>query len=452
MNTMNTMTEALQLSTQDHGVLRFITAGSVDDGKSTLIGRLLFDSKGIFADQLAAISKAKNKRTAGDTIDLSLLTDGLEAEREQGITIDVAYRYFATPSRKFIVADTPGHEQYTRNMVTGASTADLAIVLVDITRVTFENAAEGLKATLLAQTKRHSAIAGKLGIPAILFAVNKMDLVDFDHAKFQATETAVLELAKTVGVEDAFVLPISALTGDNVVTPSPKTPWYTGAPLLSILENTPNRADRADAKQQVGFRFPVQLVARHDGHKADDFRGYMGRIESGSVKVGEEVVIHPSGKTAIVSRIVFLNDDLPEAHMGQCVTLVLDRDVDVSRGDQIVSAADTASHAPVKALTADICWLDSEPLNPARKYWLKQTTRQTQAKVKAIKQVLDIHTLMHGESTTMVQMNDLAQIELVLAQPIVADVYSQCRATGSFILVDSATNQTVAAGMIIAKE
>lgn len=451
---MNAIHEAMKLSTQNHGVLRFITAGSVDDGKSTLIGRLLFDSKGIFADQLAAISKAKNKRTAGDTIDFSLLTDGLEAEREQGITIDVAYRYFATPARKFIVADTPGHEQYTRNMVTGASTADVAIVLVDITRVAFEASDDnegGLKATLLAQTKRHSAIAGKLGIPAILFAVNKMDLVDFDQAKFIATEKAVLELAKTVGVQDALVLPISALAGDNVVTASPKTPWYTGQPLLPILENIPSRADRAEAAHKVGLRFPVQLVARHDGHKADDFRGYMGRIEAGHVKVGDTVVVHPSGQSAVVSRIVFLNDDLPEAHMGQCVTLVLDRDVDVSRGDQIVSALDTAQHTPVKTLTADICWLDHEPLNPARKYWIKQTTRQTQAKIKSVNLVLDIHTLLHGENTKTVQMNDIAQIELTLAQPIVADLYTECRATGSFILIDSATNQTVAAGMIIAK-
>jgi sulfate adenylyltransferase subunit 1 len=452
MNTMNAITEALKLGTQEHGVLRFITAGSVDDGKSTLIGRLLFDSKGIFADQLAAISKAKNKRTAGDTIDFSLLTDGLEAEREQGITIDVAYRYFATPARKFIVADTPGHEQYTRNMVTGASTADVAIVLVDITRVAFEKGEEGLKATLLAQTKRHSAIAGKLGIPAILFAVNKMDLVDFDQEKFIATEKAVRELAVTVGVQEALVLPISALTGDNVVTASGKTPWYTGQPLLPILENIPSRADRAEAAHKVGFRFPVQLVARHDGHKADDFRGYMGRVEGGSVKVGDTVVVHPSGQSAVVSRIVFLNDDLLEAHLGQCVTLVLDRDVDVSRGDQIVSSVDTVSHTPVKALTADICWLDNEPLNPARKYWIKQTTRQTQAKIKSVNQVLDIHTLLHGESTKTVQMNDIAQIELVLAQPIVADLYTECRATGSFILIDSATNQTVAAGMIVAKQ
>ncbi len=452
MNTMNAITENLSIATQDRGVLRFITAGSVDDGKSTLIGRLLFDSKGIFLDQLAAISKAKNKRTAGDTIDFSLLTDGLEAEREQGITIDVAYRYFATPARKFIVADTPGHEQYTRNMVTGASTADVAIVLVDITRVAFAEGAEGLEATLLAQTKRHSAIAGKLRIPAIIFAVNKMDLVEFDRAKFEATERAVKALAETVGVAESYVLPISALTGDNVVTPSDKTSWYQGEPLLTMLESLPSRADRAEAEHKIGFRFPVQLVARHDGHKADDFRGYQGRVETGSVKVGEEIIVLPSGKPAVVSRIVFLNDDLQEAHAGQCITLVLDRDVDVSRGDQFIAASDAEKDAPVKTITADLCWLDDEPLNPARKYWLKHTTRSVQAKIKSVNLVLDIQTLLHGESTKTVQMNDVAQVEIMLAQPIVADLYSECRATGSFILIDSATNQTAAAGMIVAKE
>lgn len=448
---MNAVTENISLATQERGVLRFITAGSVDDGKSTLIGRLLFDSKGIFIDQLNAISKAKNKRVAGDAIDFSLLTDGLEAEREQGITIDVAYRYFATPSRKFIVADTPGHEQYTRNMVTGASTADVAIVLVDITRVTFTESTEGLKADLLAQTKRHTAIAGKLGLPAVIFAVNKMDLVGFDQAKFEATQKAVQLLAATVGVTEAHVLPISALTGANVVTPSEQTPWYTGQALLPILEGIPNRAERAEVTHAVGFRFPVQYVARHDGHKADDFRGYQGRIESGAVKVGDEIVIQPAGKTAKIDRIVLLNDELTEAHAGQCITLVLDRDVDVSRGDQFVLASEASTTAPTKTLKADICWLDDEPLNPARKYWLKHTTRQVQAKIKVINQVLDVHTLLHAESTDLVQMNDIAQVEIMLAQPIVADEYAKCRATGSFILIDSATNQTAAAGMIIAE-
>jgi sulfate adenylyltransferase subunit 1 len=450
---MNAMTDTnTLLTTEDRGVLRFITAGSVDDGKSTLIGRLLFDSKGIFADQLAAISRAKNKRTVGDTIDLSLLTDGLEAEREQGITIDVAYRYFATPSRKFIVADTPGHEQYTRNMVTGASTADVAIVLVDVTRVTFEQGIEGLHATLLAQTKRHSAIASKLGLPSVIFAVNKMDLVDFDTAKFKATETAVRALAASLNNADVHVLPISALAGDNVVKPSARTPWYAGEPLLTLLENMPSRADRSEAAHVLGFRFPVQLVARHDGHKAEDFRGYMGRIESGSVSVGDEVQVLPSGQTAKVSRLLLLDQELQTAHTGQCITLVVDRDIDVSRGDQFVLAGDGHTPRTIKSLSADICWLDADALNPARKYWLKHTTRTVHAKVQAVRQVLDIQTLSQGEDTTTVRMNDIARIDLVLAQPLIADLYAENRATGSFILIDTATHQTAAAGMIVAAQ
>ncbi len=450
---MNALTDTTQLTAQeDRGVLRFITAGSVDDGKSTLIGRLLFDSKGIFADQLAAISRAKNKRTAGDIIDLSLLTDGLEAEREQGITIDVAYRYFATPVRKFIVADTPGHEQYTRNMVTGASTADVAIVLVDITRVTFEGSGQAMTASLLAQTKRHTAIASKLGLPAVIFAVNKMDLVGFDTDKFKATDAAVRSLAASVGMDDIYVLPISALAGDNVVVESDNTPWYTGPTLLDLLETLPSRSERAEAVHALGLRFPVQLVARHDGHKADDFRGYMGRVESGSVKVGDTVQVQPSGQTATVARIISLDDNLPQAHAGQCVTLVVDRDIDVSRGDQFVHADDAHAPTTTKKLVADICWLDSDALNPARKYWLKHTSRTVQAKVQRVDHVMDIHTLSHAEATTEVKMNDIARIELVLAQPVIADPYAQSRGTGSFILIDAATHQTAAAGMIVAMQ
>ncbi len=446
MNALHT-----KLHTQDRGVLRFITAGSVDDGKSTLIGRLLFDSKGIFIDQLAAISKAKNKRVAGDSIDFSLLTDGLEAEREQGITIDVAYRYFSTPVRKFIVADTPGHEQYTRNMVTGASNADVAIVLVDITRVQFTQGPKGLSAELLAQTKRHSAIAGKLRLPVIVFAVNKMDLIGFNADQFQATQQAVEKLARQVGVHETYVLPISALNGDNVVNLSTNTPWYKGQALLPILEQLQSRTERAEAEKNTGFRFPVQYVARHDGHKADDFRGYQGRVEAGSIKVGETITIQPSGQLAVVKKIILLDADLTEAHIGQCITIVLDRDVDVSRGDQLITTLPNQTVSPTQTLTADLCWLDNEPLNPARKYWLKHTTRQVQAKIKTVKQVLNIHTLLEAEHTQAVQMNDIAQVELLLAQPIIADLYAQCRATGSFILIDSATNQTAAAGMIIAQ-
>ncbi len=450
---MNAITNSNPLITQeDRGVLRFITAGSVDDGKSTLIGRLLFDSKGIFADQLAAISRAKNKRTVGDTIDLSLLTDGLEAEREQGITIDVAYRYFATPKRKFIVADTPGHEQYTRNMVTGASTADAAIVLVDITRVDFTHENGALTAQLLAQTKRHTAIAAKLGLPAVIFAINKMDLVNFDQSRFQATEQAVQHLAQSLKISDIYVMPISALSGDNVVVNSTHTPWYTGKTLLNLLEQLPSRAEREQHQAQLHLRFPVQLVARHDGHKANDFRGYMGRIESGVVKLGDLVKILPSGESATVTQLLLLDQNLPEARAGQCITLVVDRDIDVSRGDQFVLANDTNAPRTVKKVIADLCWLDAEALNPARKYWLKQTTRCVQAKVQGIDHVLDIHTLSQEAFSNAVGMNDITRVEIALAQAIVADKYAVNSSTGSFILIDSATHQTAAAGMIIALE
>ncbi|MFN7834587.1 MAG: sulfate adenylyltransferase subunit 1 [Burkholderiaceae bacterium] len=436
---------------QEQGLLRFITAGSVDDGKSTLIGRLLFDSKGIFADQLAALSRAKNTRTVGDAVDLSLLTDGLEAEREQGITIDVAYRYFATPLRKFIVADTPGHVQYTRNMVTGASTADAAVVLVDVTRLTFSELNGVLTAGLLSQTKRHTAIAARLGLPAVIFAVNKMDLVGFDQAKFDAARRAVEALATSVGIQETHVLPLSALTGDNVVTASAHTPWYAGAPLLSLLERLPSRADRlGTGAQQCTARFPVQMVARHDGHKADDFRGYMGRLATGALRVGDELRVLPNGQNAQLSRIVRGGLDIEAASAGECLTLVLDRDLDISRGDQLVLAQDAQPPVVGKRVRADICWLDQEALSPARKYLLKHASRTVQAKLQTITYVLDIETLSQSSQTDTVAMNDIARIELLLAQPIVADAYTLSPSTGSFILIDPATNHTVAAGMIVA--
>jgi len=280
----------------DLGVLRFITAGSVDDGKSTLIGRLLYDSKAVLSDQLSALSRAKNKRTVGDEIDLSLLTDGLEAEREQGITIDVAYRYFATVKRKFIVADTPGHEQYTRNMVTGASTADAAIILVDATRVTYDAAGA---AQLLPQTKRHSAIVRLLGLQHVIVAINKMDLVDFSEQRFNEIRQAYVLLARQLGLSDVIFVPVSALKGDNLVTASEAMPWYAGEPLLSILETLPARDEHAGA-----LRFPVQWVARQDGNQADDFRGYMGRIESGEIAVGQTLTVLPADRRATVAEII----------------------------------------------------------------------------------------------------------------------------------------------------
>lgn len=280
---------------EDLGVLRFITAGSVDDGKSTLIGRLLYDSKAVLSDQLSALSRAKNKRTVGDEIDLSLLTDGLEAEREQGITIDVAYRYFATAKRKFIIADTPGHEQYTRNMVTGASTAHAAIILIDATRVTFENGV----AQLLPQTKRHSAIVKLLGLQHVIVAINKMDLVDYSEARFNEIRDAYVTLAQQLGLQDVLFVPVSALKGDNIVTASEKMPWYAGELLLDVLELLPVASDLGTA-----LRFPVQWVARQDGSSADDFRGYMGRIEAGEVNVGDAITVLPSNRSATVAEII----------------------------------------------------------------------------------------------------------------------------------------------------
>ena len=302
---------------QQRGLLRFITAGSVDDGKSTLIGRLLFDSKGIFADQLDAISRARHKRTVGDMIDLSLLTDGLEAEREQGITIDVAYRYFATPKRKFIIADAPGHEQYTRNMVTGASTADAVIILIDVSKVKVD---EQGKAELLIQTKRHSTIAQLLQIQHVIVAVNKMDLVNYDRAVYDRIVTAYQEFAASLGLKDIHTLPMSALAGDNVVVRSEQMDWYQGPTLIELLESL----SVYDDEHSAALRFPVQLVARHNGHEAQDFRGYMGRIEAGSVRKGDKVMVQPSGQQGTVKDIVTLDGSLDQASAGKSVTILLE--------------------------------------------------------------------------------------------------------------------------------
>jgi sulfate adenylyltransferase subunit 1 len=420
------------------GVLRFITAGSVDDGKSTLIGRLLYDSRAIFADQLSALARAKHKRAEldheGTSIDLALLTDGLEAEREQGITIDVAYRYFATPKRKFIIADTPGHEQYTRNMVTGASTADAVVILIDATRVK--------NGELLAQTKRHTTLAALLGIRHVIVAVNKMDLVGFDQALFDTIRAAYLKFAAGLNRQDIQFVPLSALNGDNVVERSAAMPWYAGPALLPLLEELPVAPDDG----RLELRFPVQYVLRADGDKADDFRGYAGRIEAGRVATGDEVVILPGGATARVAAIRVLDQSLVEAAAGDSVALVLDRDVDVSRGDTIVA---TGSNARVtRRITADLCWLDTEPFAPQRKYLLRHTTRTVPAKLAAIESHLDIHTLENIAGGSVLHMNDIARASFVLGQPIVCDLFDEHATTGAFVLIDSATNQTAAAGMI----
>ena len=422
----------------ERGLLRFITAGSVDDGKSTLIGRLLFDSKGIFADQLDAISRAKHKRTVGDTVDLSLLTDGLEAEREQGITIDVAYRYFATPKRKFIIADTPGHEQYTRNMVTGASTADAVIILVDVSKVKLGD--DG-SVELLTQTKRHSTIAHLLRIEHVIVAVNKMDLVNYDKTVYDRIVAAYEKFAKQLGLNDVRAIPLSALAGDNVVTKTDKMPWYEEPTLIELLESL----SVYDESHDEPFRYPVQLVARHNGHEANDFRGYMGRIEAGKVKKGDKLLVQPSGQIGTVKDIVTLDGSLDSAAVGQSVTILLEEYLDISRGDMLVAADKPATQ--LKTVTAEVCWLSEEPLDMRRKYWLKHTTKQVAARVTKIDTLLDINT-QERRAAESLKLNDIATISINVQQPLAADAYDAIRSTGSFILIDEVTHQTVAAGMI----
>ncbi len=432
----NNMTEAH--TKLERGLLRFITAGSVDDGKSTLIGRLLFDSKGIFADQLDAISRARHKRTVGDTVDLSLLTDGLEAEREQGITIDVAYRYFATPKRKFIIADTPGHEQYTRNMVTGASTADAVIILIDVSKVKLGD--DG-SVDLLIQTKRHSTIAHLLQIEHVIVAVNKMDLINYDQTTYDRIIGAYQQFAKQLGLKAIHAIPLSALTGDNVVTPSVNMPWYQGPTLIDLLESI----SVYDEEHNSAFRFPVQLVARHNGHEANDFRGYMGRIESGTVSKGDKLLVQPGGQTATVKEILTLDGSLDQASAGQSVTILLEEYLDISRGDMLSSIEKPATL--LKTVSAEVCWLSEEPLDLRRKYWLKHTTKQVPARVTSIDSLLDINT-QERHAGNELKLNGIARITLNVQQPLAADAYDDERATGSFILIDEVSHQTVAAGMI----
>ena len=438
--------------TQHQNVVRFITAGSVDDGKSTLIGRLLYDTKSILVDQLESLSKTKHARvTSSDAgVDLALLTDGLEAEREQGITIDVAYRYFSTPKRKFIVADAPGHEQYTRNLVTGASQSDVAVILVDATRVDLNTN----PATLLAQTKRHAAIVHLLGLRHVVFAINKMDLYEFDEKVFDTIKTSIEDLTKKIGLPKPTLIPISALLGANVVTTSKNTPWYKGPTLLEWLESL----DTSPKSEKLALRFPVQYVARQDGSASDDFRGYLGEIESGSIRKGQKIKVLPSGSEATVTEIYLGNrsssqqtngsNAVESAQTGQAVAIQLSEDIDVSRGSLFISAED--SHPPVlsKQLSADLCWLDSEPLSLSRKYALRHTTNTVGAKVKAIQQVLDVQTLSHALENKPLNTNEIGRVDFVLQKPIVADLFDESQRTGTFILIDEATNHTVAAGMI----
>ena len=425
--------------TQHSTPLRFITAGSVDDGKSTLIGRLLYDSKTLLTDQIKTLNAGKEKGNK-EAIDFSILTDGLEAEREQGITIDVAYRYFSTAKRKFIIADTPGHEQYTRNMVTGASTASAAIVLIDASQLNFNEK----PLQLLPQTKRHSAILRQLNCPHILVAVNKMDLLDYSEEKFNAIVEAYRQLEAQLGLKEVHFVPVSALLGDNLVYASESTPWYQGEPLLTILENLPSVDEVSHSN--ADFYFPVQLVVRQDADKADDFRGYQGRIERGSVQLGQAIRIEPNGLTAKVTEIITPKGEVTQAVAGEVITLRLDRDIDISRGDLFVD--ESSPLTPQKQLEATICWFDERPLNTARKYLLKHGTQTVFAKISEIESVLNVHTLEQESGATALKMNDIARVRLSLQKPIVATTYEENIAGGAFILVDEATYNTVAAGMI----
>lgn len=433
-------------------VIRFITAGSVDDGKSTLIGRLLFDSRSVLADQVQALSKARHSRVRAEDadFDLALLTDGLEAEREQGITIDVAYRYFTTGKRKFIVADAPGHEQYTRNMVTGASQSDAAVILIDPTRLDLTVP----KLNLLAQTKRHASIVRLLSLKHVVFVVNKMDLFGFSQEVFRVITAAVQELASTIGLLAPQLIPASALKGGNIVSRSTEASWYQGPTLLEWLETI----EDLPVERNLGLRFPVQFVARQDGEAADDFRGYLGRIESGQVFKGQRVRVLPAGlETSIAQIHISSGSAVPPsaegavmATVGQSVVLTLTDDVDVSRGDLIVAAPNAEDVQPTltKKIIADLCWLDREPLSLARKYLLQHATKTVYAKVQKIQYVLDIQTLSANKGTTLIGLNDIGRVELDLQSAVATDLYEESQATGAFVLVDDATKLTVAAGMI----
>jgi sulfate adenylyltransferase subunit 1 len=418
-------------ATQD-GLLRFLTCGSVDDGKSTLIGRLLYDTKAILADTLSAIEKTSLRKGLG-AVDLSLLTDGLQAEREQGITIDVAYRYFTTGVRKYIIADAPGHEQYTRNMVTAASTANLALILVD--------ARKGV----VSQTRRHSYIAHLMGIPNLVVAVNKMDLVGFDEAVFEKIRADYLDFAKSYGIANVKFVPLSALNGDMVVERGDGMPWYTGATILEILESAPP----AHTEQSEEFRFPVQYVMRpqaSDSHELHDYRGFMGRVESGTVQVGDEVTVLPSGTSSRVASIELGGQSLTEGFAEQSLTIRLADEIDISRGDMIVHTQNSAR--VVKQLDAEICWLAEAPLDKQRKYIIRQTSREVKALVSEIAHRIDMGTLTTLPAET-IAMNDIAKVSFKLAQALSVDAYTSNRATGAFIVIDDSTNNTVAAGMIL---
>lgn len=411
-------------------LLRFTTAGSVDDGKSTLIGRLLYDSKSIFEDQLQAI-ETTSKKKGHDGVDLALFTDGLRDEREQGITIDVAYRYFTTPKRKFIIADTPGHIQYTRNMVTGASTANAAIILVDARHGVIE------------QTKRHSFIASLLHIPHVIVCVNKMDLVDYSEEAYNKVINQFEEFSSKMLVKDVRFIPISALNGDNVVNRSKNMDWYQGAPLLHTLETMHISSDI----NKVDTRFPVQTVLRPQSGEHIDYRGYAGRVASGILRVGDDVTVMPSGFTSKVKSIDTLNESIKEAYAPMSVSITLEDDIDISRGDMIVRSNNKPRAS--QDIEVMLCWLHNDPAKPRAKYSIRHTSNEQKAMIKEVIYKFDINSLERNSEDKDLRMNDISKVKIRTTKPLMVDDYRENRTTGSIILIDDATNETVAAGMIV---
>tara|TARA_R110000782_G_scaffold270486_1_gene372112 strand:+ start:188286 stop:189572 length:1287 start_codon:yes stop_codon:yes gene_type:complete len=414
----------------DMELLRFSTAGSVDDGKSTLIGRLLYDSKSIFVDQYEAIEET-SRRKGDETVNLALLTDGLRAEREQGITIDVAYRYFATPKRKFIIADTPGHIQYTRNMVTGASTSNLSIILVDARQGVVE------------QTCRHTFISSLLGIPHVVFCINKMDLVDYSEEVFEKIKKDLEAFSSKLEVRDIHFVPISALRGDNVVNKSKNMSWYQGSTLMYLLENIHIGSDY----NHVDCRLPVQYVVRPQSDQFHDFRGYSGRIAGGIFKKGDEVVVLPSGFSSKIKSIHIYNSEIEEAFSPMSVTMTLEDDIDISRGDMIVRENNQPNVS--QDLDLMICWLNDKPMINGGKYAIKHTTNDARCIIKEVKYKVNINTLHRIEDDKVINTNDIARITIRTTRPLLFDKYSRNRITGSLILINEATNETVGAAMIV---
>jgi sulfate adenylyltransferase subunit 1 len=411
-------------------LLRFTTAGSVDDGKSTLIGRLLYDSKAIFEDQLQAVENT-SKRKGHDGVDLALFTDGLRDEREQGITIDVAYRYFTTPRRKFIIADTPGHIQYTRNMVTGASTANAALILIDARHGVIE------------QTKRHAFIASLLQIPHIIVCINKMDLVDYKEDVYEGIIEQFEEFSSKLYVKDIRFLPISALNGDNVVNRSENMEWYQGAPLLHTLEHMHISSDI----NKIDARFPVQTVLRPQREGFIDYRGYAGRVASGIFRPGDEVTIMPSGFTSVIKSIDTIDGSLKEAYAPMSVSITLEDDIDISRGDMIVRTNNKPE--PLQEFDAMLCWLHNDAARPRAKYTIMHTSNEQKAMIKDVLYKIDINTYNREEEDKQLNMNDISRVKVRTTRPLMIDEYRDNRVTGSFVLIDDTTHETVAAGMIL---